>query len=281
MPEYAVLSRRVLTGTISDLPPSARIAWITILFEAEKLRGRVKLPIRDLAKMASITTPEAAEALQIFQDPDPYSSSQENEGRRLLPVAGETDWFVVTTWEKHAEERAQFFNRLRQQRHRSRNAASRDVTESNGVSRDVTKEPELEPEPKKETESETSRPRRKAPSDTLPRFADDSTEMKAARYLFEKMRANNAGAKEPNWQAWARDIDLTLRVDHRDKDELRRVIDWCQADSFWLSNVLSPATLRKQYERLVMAMKQPQKAAPQRKGPAPHPLAPHLPPFTN
>ena len=59
LPDYAVFSRRILTGTISDLSPATRIAWIAILFEAEKLRGRVKLPVRDLAKLASITTPEA------------------------------------------------------------------------------------------------------------------------------------------------------------------------------------------------------------------------------
>jgi len=101
--EYAVFSRRILTGTVSDLPPASRIAWITILFEAEKLRGKVKLPVRDLAKMASITTPEAAEALRAFLSPDPYSSTKEFEGRRLLPIEGEEDWYVVATWEKHAK----------------------------------------------------------------------------------------------------------------------------------------------------------------------------------
>lgn len=120
MPEYAVFSRRLLTGTVSDLPPSARIAWIAILFEAEKLRGRVKLPIRDLAKLASITTPEAAEALQTFLAPDPFSSSREAEGRRLTPIEGETDWYQLVTWEKHVAERQAFFNRLRQQRHRGK-----------------------------------------------------------------------------------------------------------------------------------------------------------------
>jgi hypothetical protein len=121
-----------LTGTISDLSPSIRIAWIAILFEAEKLRGRVKLPVRDLAKLASITTPEAAEALRVFQEPDPYSSTKDFDGRRLLPIDGEEDWFQLAAWEKHAEEREAFFARLRQQRARDRKkTASRDVTVSN------------------------------------------------------------------------------------------------------------------------------------------------------
>lgn len=120
MPEYTVISRQLLVGTISDLPLAARFAWIAILFEAEKLRGRVKLPVRALAKMASITTQEAADALRVFQEPDPFSSSKILEGRRLVAVPDEgEDWYDVVTWEKHAEEREAFFTRLRVQRHRS------------------------------------------------------------------------------------------------------------------------------------------------------------------
>jgi hypothetical protein len=63
MPEYMVISRQILIGTISDLPHFALKAWLAILFEGEKLRGRVKLPVRVLSKMASITSQEAAEAV--------------------------------------------------------------------------------------------------------------------------------------------------------------------------------------------------------------------------
>jgi hypothetical protein len=119
MQEYTVISRQILIGTISDLPLSARMAWIAILFESEKLRGLVKLPVRALAKMASITTPEAAEALRLFQEPDPLSSSKAAEGRRLIAVEGQEDWYTVVTWEKHAEERETFFTKLRVQRHRA------------------------------------------------------------------------------------------------------------------------------------------------------------------
>lgn len=152
MPEYTVFSRRILTGTISDLPYPARLAWTAILFEAERLRGRVKLPVRDLAKMASITTAEAADALRRFREPDEFSSSKEHEGRRLLPIDGEEDWYTVVTWEKHEKERQAFFNRLRQQRFREKQRAQDDdvtddekVTPSNEASQNVTKESEPEP----------------------------------------------------------------------------------------------------------------------------------------
>lgn len=154
MSDYTVFSRRFLTGTIADLPYYARLAWAAILFEAEKLRGKVKLPVRDLARWASITTPEAAESIQRFLEPDPYSSSKEEDGRRLTPIGDEEDWYNVVTWEKHAAERAAYFNRLRQQKWRSkRNAETKESNESALLSDEnnrplcrVTKEPELDQE---------------------------------------------------------------------------------------------------------------------------------------
>lgn len=172
MPDYIVVSDRILTGTISDLPATARLAWLAILFKADKLRGRVKLPVRDLAKMASISTPEAAEALQLFLSPDPYSSSKELDGRRLLPVDGENDWYDLVTWEAHAKERKAFFNRLRQQKARNKKEAEKErnaeqldseqlALREGSVSRIVTNEPEPESEPevgsKKEREIPTAR----------------------------------------------------------------------------------------------------------------------------
>lgn len=165
MDDYVVISRRVLTGTMGDLPPTAWRAWIAVLFEAEKLQGKVKLPVRDLARLASITTEEAAEALRLFQEPDPYSNSKIHEGRRLLPVDGEENWYLVATWEKHREEREKYFARLRQQRWKKnqRGARSEESKRSvtvdngspllngadNGGSRSVTNEPE--PEVKEES----------------------------------------------------------------------------------------------------------------------------------
>src|SRR5437016_5479477 len=47
------------------------------------------------------------------------------------------------------------------------------------------------------------------------KFAEDGTAMQLCRLLFERIQANNPQAKEPNWQGWAKDMDLILRVDGR------------------------------------------------------------------
>ncbi len=86
------------------------------------------------------------------------------------------------------------------------------------------------------------------------KFDQDSIELKLSKYLFEKIRKNNPNTKEPNFQLWARNIDLMIRIDKRKPVEIKKVIQWCQADSFWYKNILSTEKLRKQYDQLVMNM---------------------------
>ncbi|PWG00974.1 hypothetical protein [Levilactobacillus bambusae] len=87
-------------------------------------------------------------------------------------------------------------------------------------------------------------------------YASDSPEIKAARYLFTKVKANNPKAKAPDYQKWAAQFHLIFDRDHRTHVEVGQVIDWCQADDFWKFNILSPAKLRKQFDQLEPKMKQ-------------------------
>lgn len=59
------------------------------------------------------------------------------------------------------------------------------------------------------------------------------------------------GTRRPNvTQTWARDIDRAHRLDERGWREIEAVIRWCQSDHFWSMNILSPAKLRKHFDRL-------------------------------
>lgn len=80
-----------------------------------------------------------------------------------------------------------------------------------------------------------------------------------ATLLRDLILSNRPAAKVPSATAeglahWCHDIDLLLRIDGRDPVEVERVIRWCQADSFWKSNILSPSKLRKQYDQLALKM---------------------------
>ncbi len=81
-------------------------------------------------------------------------------------------------------------------------------------------------------------------------FLSDSIEIRLAVFLHENILSRLPGFKEPNIQSWAKDIDLMIRLDKRDSLEIKKVIVWCQQDSFWQSNILSTFKLRKQYDQL-------------------------------
>lgn len=87
--------------------------------------------------------------------------------------------------------------------------------------------------------------------------ADD---LKAAQWMFGKVRIVAPTAKTPNWPSWANDIRLAraaLNVDHR---KICEVFEWANSDHFWSSNILSPAKLREKWETLNAQMHQPGRA---------------------
>ena len=86
-------------------------------------------------------------------------------------------------------------------------------------------------------------------------FLSNSDEIRLADLLLEKIVSRSPNFKKPNIQAWAKDIDLMIRIDKRDVSEIGQVIEWCQQDQFWQSNILSTSKLRKQYDQLFAKMK--------------------------
>jgi DNA-binding transcriptional MerR regulator len=88
-------------------------------------------------------------------------------------------------------------------------------------------------------------------------FLSDSVEIRLSELLFEKILSRNPNNIPPNLQTWAKDIDLMIRRDKRTHEDIRRVIEWCQADTFWQSVILSTAKLRRQFDKLVLKMGPP------------------------
>ena len=74
-------------------------------------------------------------------------------------------------------------------------------------------------------------------------------------HLADRIEGN--GSKRPAiTQKWRDAARLMLDSDHRAEDQVRTAIDWCQDDEFWMRNVMSMPTLRKQYDRLRLAAQQ-------------------------
>lgn len=77
---------------------------------------------------------------------------------------------------------------------------------------------------------------------------------KLAVWLAKKIKENlpNKKIEEPTLQSWAKDIDLLIRKDGADPDDVAEVITWVQQDGFWKANILSGKKLRQQYDRIRM-----------------------------
>lgn len=103
----------------------------------------------------------------------------------------------------------------------------------------------------KSEESKKSKPK-KSSKDYV--YTREDVELKLAGRLFYFMKQNNPKAKEPDPQKWADKFRLMIERDKRDPEDIALVIDWSQADDFWMVNILSPEKLRKQFDRLYMQM---------------------------
>lgn len=66
--------------------------------------------------------------------------------------------------------------------------------------------------------------------------------------LHDRIVAN--GSKANVGDSWRNEARLLLDRDGRDVEEVLELIDWCQADGFWKSNILSMSKFRQQYDKL-------------------------------
>ena len=85
-------------------------------------------------------------------------------------------------------------------------------------------------------------------------YLSDSIEYRLSIKLFDTIKKRNSEHKTPNFQKWAKDINLMIQTDGRKPEKIAAVIAWSQADDFWQNNILSPAKLRKHYDSLFLKM---------------------------
>ena len=71
--------------------------------------------------------------------------------------------------------------------------------------------------------------------------------------------------KDKKIVAWADSIRLLIERDGRPKNEVEKIIEWCQDHHFWKTNILSGAKLRKQYPTLMLQMQKEKPPPPKKK----------------
>ena len=88
-------------------------------------------------------------------------------------------------------------------------------------------------------------------------FLSDSNEYRLAEYLKKHILLKNPTCKVPDdkkIQSWCRTIDLMLRVDNRNADDIKKHIEYIRTDTFWCNKILSADKFRIQYDLLTGQM---------------------------
>ncbi|MES1048489.1 hypothetical protein FOA24_03060 [Bacillus thuringiensis] len=162
-------------------------------------------------------------------------------------------YICISNWEKHQNvdglEKIREQNRLRKQKQREKLKleTSRDshgtITQSHATDIEEDKELDIDKEKDKKKKEKTSR------------HKFETCDINGAKYLFELIKGNNPKQKEPNFDSWANEFRLMRERDNREPQEIKDVIDWCQADPFWQGNILSPKKLREKFDQLTIQMK--------------------------
>lgn len=100
-------------------------------------------------------------------------------------------------------------------------------------------------------------------SSDVPAVAEtkDDDAVACTQYLYDNIKERTNPPvwekKPPKLDAWYKDIEALHRIDGITYENIRRVIAWCTKDSFWKNNILSGATLRKQFNQLYIKMNAP------------------------
>lgn len=84
---YTKLFRSITASTIVSEPLATRWLWVTLLSQADG-EGCVWASVPGLARLANIELADCERALECFLNPDPYSRTQDNEGRRIEAIDG-------------------------------------------------------------------------------------------------------------------------------------------------------------------------------------------------
>lgn len=89
---FVVLDAEILSSSVWAEAAHVRLVWITLLILCDT-EGNVGASVPGIANAAGVSLQEAEAAMARLQEPDPYSRTTANEGRRLQPI--ERGWKVL------------------------------------------------------------------------------------------------------------------------------------------------------------------------------------------
>ena len=121
---FVKIHSMILTSSINDSAVHVRWLWIVCLASADR-HGRFRATPAALARMANLPLKQIREGLDVLTSPDPSSSTEDEDGRRLIEESP-NEWRIVNYPKYRAmkdpnEERAKTAERVRKHREAKRN----------------------------------------------------------------------------------------------------------------------------------------------------------------
>lgn len=87
MSGYTKLDSGIIFSSVWQASLATRVVWITMLAMADR-HGEVQTSLPGLSKAAGVTLEDCQEAIKIFSEPDVYSRTKDNDGRRIEEIDG-------------------------------------------------------------------------------------------------------------------------------------------------------------------------------------------------
>jgi hypothetical protein len=173
---YNKIFTKILDSSVWLEPTSTRIVWITFIAAMDETGFCPFAAVGNVAARARVTEEEAKKAIKALEGPDPESSDQDNEGRRLERVPG--GWLVLNAPKYRAlvtkvniqekvRERVRRFREKKKSGNASVTECNDSVMQSEAVSGSVT------PLPPASGGRRKTRNERKASVGTVPEFASE------------------------------------------------------------------------------------------------------------
>lgn len=140
---YTKLDAGIIFSTVWREPHTTVRVWIAMLAMKDR-RGEVLASIPGLADAARVTIAECEAALTTFRAVDPYSRTQDNDGRRIEDIDG--GWLVLNhdkyrgleDSDDRRRKAALRAKRYRERKEKERHAVTRDESSRDAESRPIT-----------------------------------------------------------------------------------------------------------------------------------------------
>ena len=248
---YAKVFRTMFTGSMYGAGLHVFATWAWILTHKDE-HGLVEVNTKLVAAELGAEVDQIERAIAYLTAPDPESRSHEEDGRRMVRMS-QFGYRVVNhaKYREHGKDRTEYWRDYKANK-RSESQKNSDCPQMStdvhsGQSGHSTKSTHAETDANANTEAV----KKKSPSSEAVRLADLLEGLIRSRKP-DFIRKGN----------WAKDIDLMIRLDHRDPSAVEALIRWCQADVVprgngfcWANNILCGSTLRDKYDRLDMERK--------------------------